>query len=81
MLLLLFTDSTLQPAPSVLVEARCQGFTVSDGTAGWQTSSTWRSGGDQGSGGGRQEEEGAAVTSKSVHRSAGVLHYVTVILS
>ncbi len=29
----------------------CQGFTVSDGTAGWQTSSTWRSGGGQ-------EEEG-----------------------
>lgn len=55
---------------------------MSDGTAGWQTSGTWRSGGDQGSRRRRRRrEEGVAVTSKSVLRSAEVLSYVTVILS
>lgn len=67
---------------SAPVEARCQGFSVSDGTAGWQTSSAWCSGGDQGSRSGRYMcWDGSAVTSKPVLRSAGVPGYVTVILS
>lgn len=66
------------PAPA---EARCQGFSVSDGTAGWQTSGTWCSGRDQGSSSSRRRRGGGvAGTSKSVLRSAGVLGYVTVIL-
>lgn len=71
----------LQPVGvPALAEAGCQGFSVSDGTAGWQTSGTWRSGGDQGSRR-RRRRRGVAVTSKSVLCSAGVLAYVTVILS
>lgn len=62
------------------MEARCQGFSVSDGTAGWQTSA--RGAPEEIRVAGRRREEvGVAVTSKSVLCSAGVLGYVTVILS
>lgn len=53
---------------------------MSDGTAGWQTSA--RGAPEEIRVAGRRREEvGVAVTSKSVLCSAGVLGYVTVILS
>lgn len=47
----------LCPSSVGLAGTLCLGFSVSDGTAGWQTSSTFPSGGVQDA-----EEKGVAVT-------------------
>lgn len=48
-------------------------------SAGWQTSSTWRMGRDQGSGGRKRMQRGL-LSLQSVLCSAGVPGYVTVII-
>lgn len=81
MLLLLFTESMLRPGSELSLRLGVRGSVCQMAQQAGRPAARGAQEEIRAAGGGGGGEEGVAVTSKSVLRSAEVLSYVTVILS